>query len=117
MILGGFVGSSNLMANQFQNGNIMLQYLSDDQKYLHEKKLKALNDYLKHASKCVKYDSLNDENIVETFMKALNDENPKKIYKVESWRYKFYYNLFKIPFPDTIHKWLIKRFLSFPDCE
>lgn len=103
------------MANQFQNGNEMLAHLSEEQKFLHEKRMRALNEYLKHTSKYAKYDSLNDENIIETFMKALTDERPRKMYKVESWRYKFYYNLFKLPFPDTFHKWLIKRFLNFPD--
>ncbi|XP_026488256.2 D-beta-hydroxybutyrate dehydrogenase, mitochondrial [Vanessa tameamea] len=114
-IPGGFVGSSNLLKSQFLNGTAMLEHIHQDQKALHEKKIRILNDYLKQASNNTRFDSLNDENIIETFMKALTDNNPKKMYKLESLRYKFYYNLFKLPLPDTIHKSLIKRFLKFPE--
>ncbi|XP_047529667.1 D-beta-hydroxybutyrate dehydrogenase, mitochondrial [Vanessa atalanta] len=114
-IPGGFVGSSNLLRSQFLNGTAMLEHMNEEQKALHEKKIRILNDYLKRASNNTRFDSLNDENIIETFMKALTDKKPKKMYKVESLRYKFYYNLFKLPLPDTIHKSLIKRFLKFPE--
>ncbi|XP_050346469.1 retinol dehydrogenase 7 [Nymphalis io] len=114
-IPGGFVGSSNLLKNQLLNGNAMLEYMNEEQKALYGKKIRILNNYLKQACNNTRFDSLNDEKIIETFMKALTDNNPKKMYKVESLRYKFYYNLFKLPLPDTIYKSLIKRFLKFPE--
>ncbi|CAH2106346.1 unnamed protein product [Euphydryas editha] len=113
-IPGGFVQCSNLLRSQYLNGTAMLEVMSQEQKVLHEKRIKNLNNYLKHASKNTRFDSMNDENIIETFMKTLTDNNPKKMYKVEPWRYKFYYNLLKIPFPDTIYKYFIKKFLQFP---
>lgn len=93
----------------------MLENLSEEQKILHEKRITNLNNYLKHASNNTRFDSMNDENIIETFMKSLTEKKPKKLYKVEPWRYKFYYNLLKIPFPDTVYKWLVKKFLNFPE--
>lgn len=113
--LGGFVQSSKLLGSQYLNGTAMLENLSEEQKILHEKKIKNLNNYLKHASDNTRFDSMNDENVIETFMKSLTEKKPKKLYKVEPWRYKFYYNLLKIPFPDTVYKWLVKKFLKFPE--
>lgn len=93
----------------------MLENLDEEQKEFYGKRLKTLADYLAMASQNTSYDSLNDENIIETYMKALLDEYPKEIYKVESWRYKLYYNLLKAPMPENIQQWLIKTFLNFPE--
>lgn len=95
----------------------MLSHLTEEQKSIYEKRIKTLNEYLGQASNNTRFDSLNNENIIETFAKALTDPMPKQMYKVESWRYKFYYNLLKIPFPDAMNHWLIKRFLSFPETQ
>lgn len=92
----------------------MLDNLNEEQKQLYEVKIKTLMDYLKPTTQNASFDSLNDENIIETFMKTLTDENPKELYKVESWRYKFYYNLMKLPFPEAVQQWIIKKFLNFP---
>ncbi|XP_023941391.2 D-beta-hydroxybutyrate dehydrogenase, mitochondrial isoform X2 [Bicyclus anynana] len=114
---GGFIGSSNLTTNQVANGDKMLKHLTEEQKSVYEKRLKTLNNYLGQASKNMRFDSMTNENITETFLNALTDRKPKKIYKVESLRYKLYYNLLKLPFPDTTYHWLIRKFLSFPDDE
>lgn len=93
----------------------MLGHLNEEQKSFYEQKITKLNNYLQVASSHEsKYDSMTDENIIETFMKALLDNNPKQLYKVESWRYMFYYNFLKLPLPEFIHIWLINKFLNFP---
>ncbi|KPI92986.1 D-beta-hydroxybutyrate dehydrogenase, mitochondrial [Papilio xuthus] len=116
-IPGGFVNSSNLLSYQISQGEDMVEHLSEEQRVLYEKKIKTLCNYLGSAANGTKFDSMNDENIMETFFRALNDENPKELYKVESWRYMFYYNLLKLPVPETMHQWLIKKFISFPQIE
>ncbi|XP_047995252.1 D-beta-hydroxybutyrate dehydrogenase, mitochondrial [Leguminivora glycinivorella] len=112
---GGFVGSSNILAAQSKACNEMLHHLDPDQRKLFEKRITALRDYLQSAVQNANYDSLTDINIIETFVKALTDENPKFLYKVQSWRYAFYYSLLKIPVPEAAHHWLMKKFLNFPD--
>ncbi|XP_039754186.1 D-beta-hydroxybutyrate dehydrogenase, mitochondrial isoform X2 [Pararge aegeria] len=114
-IPGGFIGSSNLTTNQVANGDKMLSHLSEEQKSVYETRMKTLNTYLGQASNNPRFDSLNNEDIIETFIKALSDHKPKQIYKVESWRYKLYYNLLKLPLPDATYHWLIKKFLNFPE--
>ncbi|CAH0579300.1 unnamed protein product [Chrysodeixis includens] len=112
---GGFVTSSNIILRQGASGNAMLESLNDEQKSFYGKRITTLTNYLQSASHNTRYDSLKDENIIETFVKALTVESPKALYKVESWRYMFYYNLFKLPLPEGVTSWLIKKFLSFPD--
>ncbi|XP_026753455.1 D-beta-hydroxybutyrate dehydrogenase, mitochondrial [Galleria mellonella] len=114
-IPGGFIGSSNIMANQTSQGNAMLEQLNEEQKLFYGKRIEALTNYLGAAGQNTNFDSLNDEKIIETFIKALIDEVPKDLYIVESWRYMFYYNLLKLPLPEAFHHWLIKQFLSFPE--
>ncbi|CAG5050403.1 unnamed protein product [Parnassius apollo] len=116
-IPGGFIGSSNLMSYQKVQGNDMLEYLSEEQRALYEKKIQTLCNYLGTAANNARFDSMKDENIIETFMKALTDENPKELYKIESWRYMFYYNLLKLPIPESAHRWLINKFVNFPQVE
>lgn len=96
----------------------MLEHLTDEQRSLYEKQITTLTKYLGSANtQGARFDMLRDENIIETFMKALTDHDPKELYKVESWRYMFYYNLMKLPFPEIVHHWFIKKFLSFPEVE
>ncbi|XP_068631768.1 retinol dehydrogenase 7 [Battus philenor] len=113
-IPGGFITSSNLMSYQKDQGDDMMEHLSEEQRALYSKKIKTLCTYLGAAANEARFDSMKDENIIETFVKALMDEQPKELYKVESWRYKFYYNLFKLPLSDGLHRWLINKFLNFP---
>ncbi|XP_050684089.1 D-beta-hydroxybutyrate dehydrogenase, mitochondrial [Leptidea sinapis] len=114
-IPGGFVGSSNIMVTQTRNVRQILDALSEEQKSYYEAKIRTLNNYLCRGSeKENSYDALKDENIIETFMKALLDDRPKILYKVEPWRYTFYYSLFKIPLPEFIYLWIINKFLCFP---
>ncbi|XP_022123600.2 D-beta-hydroxybutyrate dehydrogenase, mitochondrial [Pieris rapae] len=113
-IPGGFVSISNLMANQKSQEEIILNHLNNEQKPIYETKIKTLNHYLCPNVQSPSFDAMKDENLIETFVKAALSENPKLQYKVESWRYKFYYTLFKLPFPEIIHLWLIKKFLRFP---
>ncbi|CAK1596226.1 unnamed protein product [Parnassius mnemosyne] len=113
-IPGGFIGSSNLMSYQKTHCNDMLEYLSEEQRAVYEKKIKTLCNYLEKAANNARFDSMKDENIIETFIKALTDENPKELYKIESWRYMFYYNLLKLPIPESAHRWLINKFVNFP---
>ncbi|XP_053607918.1 D-beta-hydroxybutyrate dehydrogenase, mitochondrial [Plodia interpunctella] len=112
---GGFIGSSSIMSNQVALGNAMLEHLNEEQKSFYGKRIEALSKYLEFASKDTNFDALKDENIIETFVKALLDENPKELYKVESWRYMFYYNLLKLPLPEGVQHWLIKKFVNFPE--
>ncbi|XP_073944764.1 SDR family oxidoreductase shroud [Choristoneura fumiferana] len=112
---GGFIGSSNILSRQATQCNTMLESLSEEQQSFYEKKITTLRDYLQNVSQNNKYDSLSDVDILETYIKALTDDNPKAVYKVESWRYTIYYNLLKLPFPEIAHRWLIKKFLCFPD--
>ncbi|KAM3961063.1 SDR family oxidoreductase shroud [Aphomia sociella] len=112
---GGFVGSSNIMSSQGSHGNTMLKHLNEEQRSFYGKRLEALTNYLGAASKASSFDSLRDEQIIETFIKALTEGIPKNVYVVESWRYKFYYNLLKLPLPEGIHHWLTKQFLNFPE--
>ncbi|KAJ8730069.1 hypothetical protein PYW07_017107 [Mythimna separata] len=113
---GGFVSSSNIITNQGAHGNDMLEHLNDEQKSFYEKRITALSNYLQAAmGHNGGYDTMKDENIIETFIKALTDDNPKDLYKVESWRYMFYYNLFKLPLPEATLGWLVKKFLTFPE--
>ena len=94
----------------------MLEHLNDEQKSFYGERITTLCNYLQSAtSHNPGYDSLKDENIIETFVKALTDDNPKDLYKVESWRYMFYYNLFKLPLPEATLGWLVKKFLNFPE--
>lgn len=95
----------------------MMEHLSEEQKALYADKIKTLCNYLGAAATDTRFDSMKDENIIETFMKALTDEHPKEMYKAESWRYMFYYNLLKLPVPEQAHKWLIKKFVNFPEVE
>ncbi|XP_063618391.1 D-beta-hydroxybutyrate dehydrogenase, mitochondrial [Cydia splendana] len=112
---GGFVGSSNILAAQANSCSKMLEHLDPDQRKLFEKRITALSDYLQSACQNSNYDSLKDIDIIETFVKALTDEQPRFLYKVQSWRYAFYYSLLKMPVPEAAHLWLIKKFLSFPE--
>ncbi|CAG9786121.1 unnamed protein product [Diatraea saccharalis] len=112
---GGFVGTSNIMSNQSAYGTEMLENLDEEQKSIHGKRILTLNTYLGTAPRDCSYNSLRDENITETFMKALTIKNPKELYIVESWRYKFYYSLLKLPLPESVHRWLLNKFLCFPD--
>ncbi|XP_075973210.1 SDR family oxidoreductase shroud [Anticarsia gemmatalis] len=113
---GGFVTSSNIIAGQASHGHAMLKNLNDEQRSFYENRITSLTNYLEAATAHdARYDSLKDENIIETFVKALTDDNPKELYKVESWRYMFYYNLFKLPFPEAARGWLAKKFLNFPE--
>ncbi|XP_013199629.1 D-beta-hydroxybutyrate dehydrogenase, mitochondrial [Amyelois transitella] len=117
-IPGGFVASSGIMTNQVAQGTAMLEHLNEEQKLFYGKRIEALTNYLgSSTSQNTTFDSLKDENIIETFAKALLDENPKDLYKVESWRYMFYYNLLKSPLPEGVRYWLIQKFLSFPKDE
>lgn len=112
---GGFIGSSSILSRQAAQCNAMLENLNEEQQSFYMKKITTLRDYLQNVSQNVSYDSLTDVDIVETYIKALTDDNPKAVYKVESLRYAIYYNLLKLPFPEIIHRWLIKKFLCFPD--
>ncbi|KAJ2946088.1 hypothetical protein O0L34_g5007 [Tuta absoluta] len=113
---GGFVTSSNLLCYQENYGKTMLDNLNEEQKRIYERRLVALTNYLRAASnQNTSYDSLKDENITESFVKALLDDNPKSLYKVESWRYKFYYNLMRMPLPESVHHWIVKKFIAFPE--
>ncbi|CAH2037376.1 unnamed protein product, partial [Iphiclides podalirius] len=113
-IPGGFISSSNLMSHQVAQGNDMMEHLSEEQRVLYANRIKTLCKYLGAAVSDTRFDSMKDENIIETFMKALSEEHPKELYKVESWRYMFYYNLLKLPIPESAHKWLTERFINFP---
>lgn len=113
--VGGFVGSSNILLGQETKGEAMVEHLNDEQRKFYGNKIESLNNYLELASGEGKFDSMHDMKILNTFMKAMLDETPKLMYKVESWRYMFYYNLMRLPLPLFIHKWIIKQFLSFPD--
>lgn len=113
---GGFVSFSNIISSQNTHDHAMLQHLNDEQKCFYEERILALSSYLEAAtSHGAQYDSLKDENIIETFFKALTEGDPKELYKVESWRYMCYYNLFKLPLPEATRGWLIKKFLNFPE--
>ncbi|PZC86455.1 hypothetical protein B5X24_HaOG209174 [Helicoverpa armigera] len=113
---GGFVGSSNIISSQGAQGSTMLEHLNDEQKSFYGKRITTLTNYLQSATAHnAGYDSLKDENIIETFVKALTDDDPKELYKVESWRYMFYYNLFKLPLPEAAIEWIMKKFLNFPE--
>ncbi|XP_063533559.1 D-beta-hydroxybutyrate dehydrogenase, mitochondrial [Cydia strobilella] len=112
---GGFVGSSNILAGQANSCSKMIDHLDPDQRKLFEKRITILSDYLQSACQSSNYNSLKDIDIIETFAKALTDEKPRFLYKVQSWRYAFYYSLMKMPVPEAAHLWLIKKFLSFPE--
>ncbi|XP_041977911.1 D-beta-hydroxybutyrate dehydrogenase, mitochondrial [Aricia agestis] len=116
-IPGGFVNSSSLLSNQTKNGKAMLEAFDDEQKSLYQDRISKLISYLQKMGDDANFDSLTDENILETFMQALLTDEPKELYKVESWRYKMFYTLFKIPFHERIRVWLLKRFLSLPSLE
>lgn len=108
---GGFVAASNILSNQGKYEETHGD-LSD---ILHRDKIIKLNRYLQGATvQNARFDSMHDERIIERFVQALTDENPKELYKVESWRYMFYYNLFKLPLPERLNSWLITKFLNFP---
>lgn len=94
----------------------MIENLNEEQKSFYEKQIVTLTNYLASAnSQASRFDSLKDEQIIETFMNALTHDDPQELYKVESWRYMFYYSLMKLPFPEIVHRWFIKKFLSFPE--
>lgn len=93
----------------------MLEHLNEEQKSFYGERIRALSNYLQPISTHAGYDSMRDENIIETFVKALTNDNPKDLYKVESWRYMFYYNLFKLPLPEATLGWLVRKFLTFPE--
>nr|WJR82371.1 short-chain dehydrogenase/reductase [Spodoptera frugiperda] len=115
-IPGGFVSSSNIISNQGQQGQNMLEHLNEEQKSFYGQRITTLSNYLQLATAHEpSYDSMKDENIIETYVKALTDDDPKQMYKVESWRYFFYYNLFKLPLPEAVISWLVKKFLCFPE--
>ncbi|XP_063825430.1 D-beta-hydroxybutyrate dehydrogenase, mitochondrial [Ostrinia nubilalis] len=113
-IPGGFVGASSLLSKQADYGSSMLEHLDEEQKAFYGKRITALNNYLAAVSCETSFDSLKDEIIIETFVKALTDEHPKELYKVESWRYMFYYNILKLPLPESVRRRIMNRFLSFP---
>lgn len=92
----------------------MLKNLNEEQKSFYSHRLKALSNYLGPVASEIDHDALKEDNIIETFMKALTDEKPRKLYKVECWRYKFYYNIMKLPLPEIAHNWMVKKFLNFP---
>lgn len=94
----------------------MIENLTEEQKHFYEPQITALTNYLGSAVPVdARYDSLRDENIIETFMKALTEDDPAELYKVESWRYKLYYSLLNLPLPDTAQSWLVKKFVNFPE--
>ncbi|XP_011558869.3 D-beta-hydroxybutyrate dehydrogenase, mitochondrial [Plutella xylostella] len=113
-IPGGFVGASNLMALQAKSIRSMQEHLSKEQKTFYERTMTSLADYLQPASVNMNFDCLKDENIIETFMKAMNEQYPRELYKVESWRYRFYYSLMRLPLPERFRYWIIKKFIAFP---
>ncbi|XP_045497291.1 D-beta-hydroxybutyrate dehydrogenase, mitochondrial [Colias croceus] len=112
---GGFVGASNLMFTQKCQEDAILKNMTEEQKPIYESKIITLNNYLCQNTQKSRFDALKDENIIETFMKVVHADKPKLLYKVETWRYKFYYALMKIPFPEPLHLWIIKKFLIFPN--
>lgn len=115
-VSGGFITSSKIVSNQEAAGNAMFEHLNAEQRSFYGDRMESLSNYLEGATTLdIRYDSMKDENIIETFMKALTDDNPKELYKVEPWRYMFYYNLFKLPLPEASHQWLVKKFLNFPE--
>lgn len=79
---------------------------------------KYMTNYYGYVSHIWSYKSpgqvIFDRKIINAFMNALLDVNPKRCYKVEPIRYKFYFNLFKInPFPN-LDDWLTEKFVSLP---
>lgn len=102
------------MGSQVAKFVSMREGFDEEQRSFHEDKMASLEEYLGQADCETTYDSLKDVAIIETFMKALSDPDPKELYKVESWNYRLYYGLLRLPLPEAVRYWLFKRFLRFP---
>lgn len=93
---------------------MMLENLNEEQKSVYGQRLTNLTNYLNQISQRGHYANMKDNYILETFTKALLTENPNYMYKVEPWRYKLYHCLFNMNLPETVHQYLINKFINFP---
>lgn len=58
-----------------------------------------------------------DRKLIETMMDAVTDLYPKLTYKIEPFKYKVYYFLFKILPPGRLERYLLEKFIAMPKYE
>ncbi|KAL5285364.1 hypothetical protein ACFFRR_007218 [Megaselia abdita] len=113
-IPGSFVMSSNIASRQQDHANEMETQFSKEQQHFYGDYFKEYNEYLKIISGPKPLQFVDEHGILNTFKRALLDENPKSIYINEPLRYKIYRILFNIC-PTYIVDWLTIKFVSMPD--
>lgn len=113
-IPGSFIMSSNIVARTMVLSKSMKNGLSDNQLNTYETYFDQYYGYLNHVAEHAKTPAAFDPQIISKLMDAILDESPKYVYKVEPWRYKFYYNLFKIIPQGPIERWFIDKFMMMP---
>lgn len=96
----------------------MEKQLSEEQKLTYGLYFKSYYDYLSHiwnfnAPADVEFDG----KIIAQFMNAVLDSSPKRVYKVEPLRYKFYFILFKMCGFSALDDWLTEKFVSMPKAQ
>ena len=104
------------MARQKYHALEMESALSDEQKKFYDPYFRDFHSYLTAIPKNEKLTQLNDDGLYEKFNDALLNKNPKSNYLHEPWRYKIYYNLFKIT-PIWLRDILVEKFVNFPKCK
>ncbi|XP_058444343.1 D-beta-hydroxybutyrate dehydrogenase, mitochondrial [Malaya genurostris] len=114
-IPGSLVMQSNICANQMRYAAAMRSAFSPEQQEFYGTYFDEYNAYLKVISGTKPVQCLpKDHPVLKRFTDALLEEQPKRIYKCEPWRYRFYHFLFRIT-PTGIRDWLVRRFVAMPE--
>lgn len=113
-IPGSLVMQSNICANQQRYAEEMRAAFNKEQLQLYGAYFDEYNAFLRIISGAKPVQSLPANHaVLRCFEDALLDERPKRVYKCEPWRYRFYHLLFRFA-PAVFSDWLVRKFISLP---
>lgn len=114
-IPGSFIMSSNITARTMMLSKNMKETMSEEQLKVYEEYFDQYYGYLSYVSSYKSPGSVQfDAKIISKLMDAILDEFPKCVYKEEPWRYKLYYNLFKIIPQGPLEHYFVEKFMMMP---
>lgn len=114
LIPGSFTTQSNIMSKQVDNVYEMFSSFTPEQKNFYEDYFKRYNAYLALLTGPTTPRKIEDEKLYKVFEGALLEEQPKRIYRCENWKYTFYYGLFNIV-PFRVGDFLVCKFMRMPE--
>lgn len=114
-ISGSFFSQSNIFARQGMYEKEMRDGMTIEQKEFYGDYFETYCMYLRAIPQTKSPHIMGDNKILDGIENALLSQHPKFVYKIEPWRYMFYYTLLRVMPIISVKDWIMKKFTGMPE--